>query len=207
MAEHTLHAKIISLAIHKPPHYAGQDHLFVLTDNYVAFTCSWDATTQQLRNEKIIDGLYDSSLRPAEAGELVRCDPGNRAIGLSLYQGLLTFLLIHQNEPTKRKSISSTVPEGTILTAVSLRMKVLNLINFVFLRTDNVWPYVVVLWKDDELRRWISVWEVEKLYKASDRDFVEKPWANGENANLVDQGASLLIPTKNGMRFEDWTDA
>jgi hypothetical protein len=130
-------------------------------------------------------------------------DPGNRAIGLSLYQGLLTFLLIHQNVPTKRKSISSTTPENTILQAVSLRMKVLNLINFVFLKGDGVYPVVVVLWKDDELRRYISVWEVDKLYKASDRDFVERPWANGENANLVDQGASLLIPTKNGMRFED----
>jgi hypothetical protein len=126
-------------------------------------------------------------------------DPGNRAIGLSLYQGLLTFLLIHQNVPTKRKSIPSSTPENTILQPVSLRMKVLNLINFVFLNTDSVYPVVVVLWKDDELRRFISVWEVDKLYKASDRDFVERPWANGENAKLVDQGANLLIPTKNGM--------
>ena len=180
--------------------------MFILTDNYVAFTCSWDIATQQLRNEQIIDDLYDSALRQADAGELVRVDPGNRAIGLSLYQGLLTFLLIHQNVPTKRKSISSTTPENTILQAVSLRMKVLNLINFIFLKGDGVYPVVVVLWKDDELRRYISVWEVDKLYKASDRDFVERPWANGENANLVDQGASLLIPTKNGMRFEDWTD-
>lgn len=84
-------------------------------------------------------------------------------------------------------------------------MKVLNLINFVFLKTDSVWPHVVVLWKDDELRRWISVWEVEKLYKASDRDFVDRAWANGENANMVDQGANLLIPTKDGISRVRWS--
>jgi Mono-functional DNA-alkylating methyl methanesulfonate N-term len=169
----------------------------VLTDSYVAFTCSWDHETQKLRNERIIDGLYDSALRQAEVGELVRSDPGNRAIGLNLYQGLLTFLLIHQNVQSKRKSISP-LPEGTILEAVSLRMKVLNLIDFTFLHVEGPWPVIVVLWKDDELRRFISVWEVERLYKASDREFVERQWASGETAMQVDQGASLLIPTKNG---------
>jgi len=77
-------------------------------------------------------------------------------------------------------------------------MKVLNLVNFTFLEMEGVYPFIVVLWKDDELKRFISVWEVDKLYKASDRDFVEKSWANGTNAAQVDQGASLLIPTKNG---------
>jgi hypothetical protein len=87
------------------------------------------------------------------------------------------------------------------LEAVSLRMKVLNLINFTFLYGEGSWPVIVVLWKDDELRRFISVWEVERLYKASDREFVERQWASGETAMQVDQGASLLIPTKNGMGF------
>jgi len=80
-------------------------------------------------------------------------------------------------------------------------MRVLNLINFVFLDGDGIYPFIVVLWKDDELRRFISVWEVDKLYKAADRDFVERSWANGENEMMVDQGARLLIPTKNGMGF------
>ena len=78
-------------------------------------------------------------------------------------------------------------------------MKVLNLIDFVFLRNDGSWPLVVVLYKDNELRRRISVWEVEKLYKASDRDFVDRAWADGENSNVVDQGACFLIPTEDGM--------
>ena len=199
IAEHTLHGKIISLAIHKPPHYNGQDHLFILTDTYIAFTCSWDSTTQSLRNERIIEGLYDTALRPAEAGEMVRVDPGNRCIGLSLYQGLLTFLLIHQQIPSKRKSITSAAPDGAILQTVSLRMKVLNLINFTFLNAEGPSPFLVVLWKDDELKRFISLWEVDKLYKAPDRDLVERTWANGESSANVDQGASLLIPTKNGI--------
>lgn len=200
IAEHTLHSKIISLAIHKPPHCNGQDHLFILTDNYIAFTCSWDIPTQSLRNEKIIEGLYDSALRPSESGEIIRTDFKNRVIALSLYQGLLTFLLIHQQIPTKRKSstANTTVAEGTILEAVSLRMKVLNLVNFTILRKEGVYPFLVVLYKDDELRRFISVWEVDKLYKASDRDFIERAWANGEKSVNVDQGASLLIPTRNG---------
>lgn len=94
--------------------------------------------------------------------------------------------------------MTSAVPDGTILEAVSLRMKVLNLINFTFLKGDGLYPIAVVLWKDDELRRFISCWEVDKLYRASDRDFVERPWANGETSILVDQGASMLIPTDNG---------
>lgn len=199
IVEHTLHARIIALEVHKPPNYIGQDHLFILTDNYVAFTCSWDSSTQSLRNEKIIEGLFDTALRPAEAGEIVRLDPGNRAIGLSIYQGLLTFLLVHQHVTSRRKSIMGSVPEGTILEAVSLRMKFLNLINFVFLNAEGTYPYCAVLWKDEELRRFISVWEVDKLYKASDRDFVEKQWANGEDKVVVDQGATILIPTSNGM--------
>ena len=118
-----------------------------------------------------------------------------------MYQGLLTFLLIHQQVPSKRKSNNSSEIPGTILEAVSLRMKVLNLINFVFLDGEGIYPFIVVLWKDDELQRFISVWEVDKLYKAADRDFVERSWANGENEMRVDQGARLLIPTKNGMGF------
>ena len=84
-------------------------------------------------------------------------------------------------------------------------MKHLNLVNFVFLDGEGFaspgnagWPVVVVLWKDDELQRFVSVWEVSKLYKASDRDFVERVWANGETAMMVDQGARILIPTNNG---------
>jgi DNA damage-binding protein 1 len=147
IVEHTLHARIIALEVHKPPHYAGQDHLFILTDNYVAFTCSWDSSTQSLCNEKIVEGLFDTALRTAEAGEIVRLDPGNRAIGLSLYQGFLTFLLIHQHVPNRRKSVTGSVPEGTILEAASLRIKCLNLINFVFLNGEATYPCCVVLWK------------------------------------------------------------
>lgn len=108
---------------------------------------------------------------------------------------------------TKRKSVTlanPALPEGAILETVSLRMKHLNLVNFCFLGGEgfasagNGWPVVVVLWKDDELRRLISVWEVAKLYKAADRDFVERVWANGEKAMIVDQGARILIPTCNG---------
>jgi hypothetical protein len=82
--------------VHKPAGYDGQDHLFILTDNHTAFTCSWDPTTQSLRNETLIEGLYDSTLRPAAEGPLVRLDPGRKCIGLSLYQGFLTFILINQ---------------------------------------------------------------------------------------------------------------
>ena len=138
----------------------------------------------------------------------MRCDPGNRAIGLNLYQGLLTFLLIHRSVPSskrKQSSVGNQIVDGTILEAVSLRMKVLNLVNFCFLEGEGVYPYVVVLWKDEELRRCISVWEVDKFYKAADRDFVEKPWANGENAVMVDNGANLLIPTKNGNDCLDYS--
>jgi Mono-functional DNA-alkylating methyl methanesulfonate N-term len=199
VAEHSLHERIIGLAVHKPPHYGGQDHLFILTDNKVAFTCSWDLETQSLRNERVIEGLSDSALRPSEASERVRLDPGNRVIGLNLYQGLLTFILIHQHVPIKgRKSLTSNIPENTILEAVSLRTRVLNLANFVFLKTDGVYPYIAVLWKDNELKRFLSLWEIDKLYKAGDRDFVEHRWANGEKNVLVDRGANLLIPTANG---------
>ena len=198
-AQHPLHAKIIALAVHKPPHYTGQDHLLILTDNYAAFTCSWDPQTQSLRNEKCIDGLHDTSLRPAEAGELVRLDPLNRCFALNLYQGLLTFLLIQHTPPSssKRKSFGAGV-EGTIGEAVSLRMRVLNLVEFTFLRADGGYPYLAVVWKDDELTKWLSVWEVDKLHRAADRDFVERLWANGQASVPVDLGARLLIPTNNG---------
>ena len=82
--------------------------------------------------------------------------------------------------------------------AVSLRMKVLNLVEFTFLRVEGGGPFLAVVWKDDELRRWLSLWEVDKLPRASDRDFVERLWANGAASMPVDQGARLLIPTNNG---------
>ena len=43
--------------------------------------------------------------------------------------------------------------EGTIGEAVSLRMKVLNLVEFTFLRADGGYPYLAVVWKDDELTK------------------------------------------------------
>ena len=78
-------------------------------------------------------------------------------------------------------------------------MKVLNLVEFTFLKGENaVYPVVAVVWKDDELRRWLSCWEVDKLHRPADRDFVERLWASGEANVPVDQGARLLIPTNNG---------
>jgi len=89
--------------------------------------------------------------------------------------------------------------EGTIGEAVSLRMRVLNLVEFTFLRGERGgYPVLAVVWKDDELTRWLSVWEVDRLHRASDREFVERLWANGQASVPVDQGARLLIPTNNG---------
>ena len=39
---------------------------------------------------------------------------------------------------------------------------------------------------------------MDKLHRASDRDFVERLWANGQASVPVDLGARLLIPTNNG---------
>lgn len=103
----------------------------------------------------------------------------------------------------KRKSILSSVLEGTILEAVSSRMKLSNLIELVFLRREGVYPFIVALWEADELKWYISIWEIVKLHKVSDLDFLEGTWSNGEKANLeVDQDANLLIPTKNGITLE-----
>jgi Mono-functional DNA-alkylating methyl methanesulfonate N-term len=198
VAEHSLHGKVLALAVHRPPFYDGRDHLFVLTDNYVAFTCSWDSSTSSLRNEKVVEGLLEPSLRQTDSGALVRIDPGERCVGLYLYQGLITFLLIHRRQGKRKYNVPDAVEPGTILEAVSLRCKVLNLINFVFLRTEGEQPVLAVLWRDQELRKMLSVWEVDKLYKPADRDFVERYWANGQMSVEVDRGANLLIPTKNG---------
>ena len=147
-----------------------------------------------------MDELFDSALRVSDIGALVRVDPGQRTIGLSLYQGLLTFLLIHQNLAPKRKQSmsTSTIVPGTILEAVSFRDKVLNLIDFVFLE-EQMCPTIVVLSKDQELQRFISLREIDKMYKPSDRDLLEKKWSDGQLSIMVDRTASLLIPTRNGI--------
>jgi len=98
------------------------------------------------------------------------------------------------------------VVEGTLGEAVSLRMKVLNLVEFTFLKEagGGGGPMVAVVWKDEELKRWLSLWEVDKLQRASDRDFVKRLWTNGEVSMRVDQGARLLIPTNNGTPLRNW---
>ncbi|KIW12838.1 hypothetical protein PV08_08025 [Exophiala spinifera] len=172
------------------------DHLFVGTDRYQYFTCSWDSTTKQLHTEQSYVDLADKVLR--DSRELDRChiDPTGRFMTLELYDGVVTVLPFVQpsTKRVKRESASNTV--GRLGEPVQVRIEELLTRSSAFLETDpdsKENPKLAILWEDNQENPQLKIREL-KYYPGGEQATADLETVAELNGDQLDKGVSHLIP-------------
>ncbi|CCJ28535.1 unnamed protein product [Pneumocystis jirovecii] len=82
--EFTINGKVSAILSYKPHIGSDTDHLFIVTEECVYFTLSWDRIKNRLCNEILIKDVFDPSLRTTDCGHLSIIDPDYRAIALKI---------------------------------------------------------------------------------------------------------------------------
>ncbi|QSL66714.1 hypothetical protein MERGE_001098 [Pneumocystis wakefieldiae] len=182
--EFTINGKISAILSYRPATGFDTDHLFIVTEECMYFTLSWDRVKHKLRNEILSRDIFDPSLKASGCGHLSIIDPDSRVIGLYLYQGLITIIGIktgrHQKNDyiTNNKSISETF---------NLRLMELNVITITFLFSCSR-PTIAVLYQDSKYVKHLSSYEI--IIQSREKHIKEGS-LKGRN---LDIGSSLLIP-------------
>jgi DNA damage-binding protein 1 len=78
------------------PAASRTDHLFVGTDRYQYFTCSWNDATKQIKTEQSYVDQADKVLRDSRDMDRCHIDPTSRFLTLELYDGVVTVVPIEQ---------------------------------------------------------------------------------------------------------------
>lgn len=104
------------------PASSKTDHLFIGTDRYQYFTCSWNASIKQLKTEQSYVDLADKVLRDSRETDRCHIDPTGRFMTLELYDGVVTVLPFIQpsNKRQKRENTSAS-QVGTLGEPVQVR--------------------------------------------------------------------------------------
>ncbi|KAK5331714.1 hypothetical protein LTR93_000719 [Exophiala xenobiotica] len=178
------------------PSSSKTDHLFVGTDRYQYFTCSWDADIRQLKTAQSYVDLADKVLH--DSRELDRChiDPTGRFMTLELYDGVVTVLPFVQpsNKRVKRESTSNTV--GTLGEPVQVRIEELLTRSSAFLRSDpdsKEDPKLAILWEDNQENPQLKIREL-KYYPGGEQATADLETIAELNGDQLDKGVSHLIP-------------
>ncbi|KAI1624436.1 DNA damage-binding protein 1 [Exophiala viscosa] len=178
------------------PSSSKTDHLFIGTDRYQYFTCSWDADIRQLRTEQSYVDLADKVLR--DSRELDRChiDPTGRFMTLELYDGVVTVLAFVQpsNKRVKRESTSNT-QVGTLGEPVQVRIEELLTRSSAFVESDDPKenPKIAILWEDNQENPQLKLREL-KYYPGGEQATADLETVAELNGDQLDKGVSHLIP-------------
>lgn len=182
--EFTINGKISTILSYRPTTGSDTDHLFIVTEECMYFTLSWDRIKNKLRNEILIKDVFDPSLRASDCGHLSIIDPDCRAIGLYLYQGLITIIGIKAGRHQKNDYI---INNKSINETFNLRLMELNVIAITFLFNCSR-PTIAVLYQDSKYAKHLSSYEI--IIQSREKHMKEGPL---KSKNL-DIGSSLLIP-------------
>lgn len=177
------------------PASAQTDHLFVGTDRYQYFTCSWDESTKQIKTEQSYVDQADKVLRDSRDMDRCRIDPTRRFLTLELYDGVVTVVPIEQpsNKRVKRES-SSVSRVGSLGEPVQVRIEELVTRSSAFVMTepeDKSNPRLAILWEDNQEVPQLKVREIS--YYPGDSPSADLETV-AELRKELDAGVSHLIP-------------
>ncbi|RMZ90486.1 hypothetical protein DV736_g2266, partial [Chaetothyriales sp. CBS 134916] len=157
------------------PAASATDHLFVGTDRYQYFTCSWDAAARQIKTEQSYVDQADKVLRSSRDMDRAHVDPTRRFMTLELYDGIVT--------------------TGTLGEPAQVRIEELLVRSSAFVQTEpnsTAPPRLAMLWEDNHDDPQLKVRELR--YSAA----ADQPSASlrtvAELRKNLDPGVSHVIP-------------
>lgn len=179
------------------PASSKTDHLFVGTDRYQYFSCSWDPSTRQLQTEQSYVDLADKVLRDSREVDRCHVDPTRRYMTLELYDGVISVLPFVQpsNKRVKRES-SSNAQIGTLGEPVQVRIEELLTRSSAFLETDpdsKENPKLAILWEDNSETPQLKLREL-KYYPGGEQATADLETVAELRGDQLDKGVSHLIP-------------
>jgi DNA damage-binding protein 1 len=179
------------------PAASKTDHLFVGTDRYQYFTCSWKAETKQLQTEQSYVDLADKVLRDSKELDRCRIDPTRRYMTLELYDGVITVLPFAppSNKRVKRETASNT-QTGTLGEPVQVRIEELLTRSSAFLDSDpdsKDNPKLAILWEDNLETPQLKLREL-KYYPGGEQATADLETVAELKGDQLDKGVSHLIP-------------
>ncbi|KAL2444016.1 DNA damage-binding protein 1a [Exophiala dermatitidis] len=179
------------------PASSQTDHLFVGTDRYHYFTCSWNAEIKQLQTEQSYVDLADNVLRNSKEVDRCHIDPTGRYMTLELYDGVISVLPFVQpsNKRVKRETTTNS-PVGSLGEPVQVRVEELLTRSSAFLETDpdtKENPKLAILWEDNLENPQLKLREL-KYYPGGDQATAELETVAELHGDQLDKGVSHLIP-------------
>ncbi|KAJ9612872.1 hypothetical protein H2200_002813 [Cladophialophora chaetospira] len=179
------------------PAASKTDHLFVGTDRFQYFTCSWNAETRQLYTEQSYVDLADKVLRSSQEVDRCHVDPTRRYMTLELYDGVVSVLPFVQpsNKRVKRESSAGTA-SGTLGEPVQVRVEEILTRSSAFLETEpdsKDDPKLAILWEDNLENPQLVLREL-KYRAGGDQSSAELERVAELKGDQLDQGVSHLIP-------------
>ncbi|ETI20761.1 hypothetical protein G647_07103 [Cladophialophora carrionii CBS 160.54] len=179
------------------PAASKTDLLFVGTDRYQYFTCSWNASTAQLQTEQSYVDLADKVLRSSQEADRCHVDPTRRFMSLELYDGVVSVLPFVQpsNKRARRESNTKT-QAGALGEPVQVRVEELLTRSSAFLETspdskDN--PKLAILWEDNLENPQLVLREL-KYRAGGEQASAELERVAELKGDQLDKGVSHLIP-------------
>ncbi|KAK5955863.1 hypothetical protein OHC33_003504 [Knufia fluminis] len=182
------------------PSTSQTDHLFVGTDRYQYFTCSWDAEAKQLKTEQSYVDQADRTLRDTRENDRVHIDPTRRYMTLELHDGIVTVVPLVQPSTKKvRRSSSATTSDvpGTLGEPVSVRVEEIATRASAFLDADEDSkdnPQLGLLWEDNQEEPQLKVLELQYSATGEQPSAELVTVAELRQADRLDKGVSHLIP-------------
>ena len=176
------------------------DHLFVGTDRYQFFTCSWDTEAKQIKTEQNYFDQSDKVLRDSRETDRCHIDPTRRFMTLEIYDGVVTIVPIKQaavksNKRQKRNSISPD-EVGTLGEPVQVRIEELSTRSSAYLQTETDNPQLALLWEDNQETPQLKLREL-RLQGSGEQATAELVTV-AELRQELDLGVSHLIPVAVG---------
>lgn len=175
-------------------------HLFVGTDRYQYFTCSWNAEAKQLNTEQSYVDQADRTLRDTRENDRVHIDPTRRFMTLELHDGIVTVVPLVQPSSKKMRrdpsATTSNVP-GTLGEPVSVRVEEISTRASAFLDADEDSkenPQIGLLWEDNQEDPQLKVLELQYTTTGEQPAAELVTVAELRQADRLDRGVSHLIP-------------
>ncbi|EXJ84686.1 hypothetical protein A1O3_05356 [Capronia epimyces CBS 606.96] len=179
------------------PASSKTDHLFVGTDRYHYFTCSWNADIKQLQTEQSYVDLADNVLHNSKEVDRCHIDPTGRYMTLELYDGVISVLPFVQPTNKRVKREHATNPQvGTLGEPVQVRIEELLSRSSAFLDTDpdsKENPKLAILWEDNLENPQLKLREL-KYYPGGEQATAEFETIAELHGDQLDKGVSHLIP-------------
>ncbi|EXJ55210.1 hypothetical protein A1O7_08136 [Cladophialophora yegresii CBS 114405] len=179
------------------PSASKTDLLFVGTDRYQYFTCSWNASIAQLHTEQSYVDLADKVLRSSQEADRCHVDPTRRFMSLELYDRVVSVVPFVQpsNKRVKRES-NTKPPAGALGEPVQVRVEELLTRSSAFLETapdskDN--PKLAILWEDNLENPQLVLREL-KYRAGGEQASAELERVAELKGDQLDKGVSHLIP-------------